>query len=242
MATEVMKQRRRIEVQAAALLVLALVMVWMTGANATRRKAKLQKVEWSYCDPEAARTSNITAVGMHPYPPRAGDKVKLLVAGKHGKTATKRNETRRDERSASAVSRARRYCDSDAVGRGLPARARARKREREREGEGGLQAPQPLRPTHLADSSFLLRCHPRQVRPSTAACSTLGRTSRTSRSIRVRRTSAAGPSAPATAPASSCSRPWKSCPGTHPKGSTRSRSRRRTSTGRRSCAPGPSSP
>ena len=80
MATEVMNQRRRIEVQAAALLVLALVMVWMTGANATRRKAKLQKVEWNYCDPEAARTSNITAVGMHPYPPRAGDKVKLLVA------------------------------------------------------------------------------------------------------------------------------------------------------------------
>merc|ERR1711916_111054 len=73
-------------VQAAALLVLALVMVWMTGANATRRKAKLQKVEWNYCDPEAARTSNITAVGMHPYPPRAGDKVKLLVAGKHGET------------------------------------------------------------------------------------------------------------------------------------------------------------
>lgn len=86
MATEVMNQRRRIEVQAAALLVLALVMVWMTGANATRRKAKLQKVEWNYCDPEAARTSNITAVGMHPYPPRAGDKVKLLVAGKHGET------------------------------------------------------------------------------------------------------------------------------------------------------------
>ena len=59
MATEVMKQRRRIEVQAAALLVLALVMVWMTGANATRRKAKLQKVEWSYCNPEAARTSRL---------------------------------------------------------------------------------------------------------------------------------------------------------------------------------------
>ena len=147
MATEVMNQRRRIEVQAAALLVLALVMVWMTGANATRRKAKLQKVEWNYCDPEAARTSNITAVGMHPYPPRAGDKVKLLVAGKHGKTATKRNETRRDERSASAVSRARRYCDSDAVGRGLPARARARKRESEREREREVcRLPNPSGP------------------------------------------------------------------------------------------------
>ena len=138
MATEVMNQRRRIEVQAAALLVLALVMVWMTGANATRRKAKLQKVEWNYCDPEAARTSNITAVGMHPYPPRAGDKVKLLVAGKHGKTATKRNETRRDETRDQRL-RCRGRADIAIPmrsGEAFPlVRAHERERERERERE-----------------------------------------------------------------------------------------------------------
>ena len=144
MATEVMKQRRRIEVQAAALLVLALVMVWMTGANATRRKAKLQKVEWSYCNPEAARTSNITAVGMHPYPPRAGDKVKLLVAGKHGKTATKRNETRREigVRGVAGAPILRFRC-----GRARPSRSCARTKEREREREREVcRLPNPSGP------------------------------------------------------------------------------------------------
>jgi len=89
-------QHRGASLTAVAILVLALC--FSSHASALNKSAHTSKahLKWEYCDASHAYPSNVTAVRMDPFPPKAGDKIKLIVAGDHGKSPSPFSRRSRD--------------------------------------------------------------------------------------------------------------------------------------------------
>lgn len=80
-----MKGRSSANVLLVAALCILCISLLATGGSALREgKKRKHALHYQNCHPLPYQ-SNITQVKMHPYPPKPGDKITLVVEGEHGR-------------------------------------------------------------------------------------------------------------------------------------------------------------